>query len=57
VSLTTAQRSRLRTITEDYAQALAAMRLAERELAQRRAAYVEYIGELADVVQSEEVKP
>jgi heptaprenylglyceryl phosphate synthase len=57
VSLTTAQRSRLRTITEDYAQALAAMRLAERELAQRRAAYVEYIGELADVAQSDEVKP
>jgi hypothetical protein len=33
------------------------MRLAERELAQRRAAYVEYIGELADGAQSEDVKP
>lgn len=56
MSLTTAQRSRLRVLTEEYAQALAAMRLAERDLAERRAAYVDYIRELGDAAQ-EELKP
>jgi heptaprenylglyceryl phosphate synthase len=56
MSLTTAQRSRMRVLTEEYAQALAAMRLAERELAQKRAAYVEYIGALGDAVQEAEVR-
>lgn len=43
MSLTPDQHARMLALTEEYAQALAAMRRAERELAQKRAAYLDFI--------------
>lgn len=48
MSLTTAQRSQLRVLADKYAQALATMRLAERELQEKREAYLDYVRELGD---------
>lgn len=46
MSLTTEQRSRLRVLAEEYAQALGNLRVAEREVLLKRHAYAEYVAEL-----------
>lgn len=46
MSLSTFQRSRLRVLAEEYAQALGNLRVAEREMQQKRQAYVDLVLEL-----------
>ena len=57
MSLTAEQRSRLRVLAEEYAQAIGALRVAEREVLLKRHAYAEYVAELGpEVVVAERAK-
>lgn len=57
MSLSTPERSRLRQLAEEYAQALGNLRLAEREAIAKRIAYLDYVQQLGDAGQEKEAAP